>query len=342
MRKTYPFFCAILALLLVALACTIGQSQPPQAPQQQNDPATSVALTLTAMALQKPAAPNAQPQPTLPAAVVYPTQPSQAPTQAMPQPPAAQPTAIPPTTVQIPCDRAGFVKDVTINDGTKVKAGEVFNKTWRLRNDGSCPWTSAYAVVFDHGDQMGATMAINFTAADIAPGQSVDVTVTLTAPTKPGTYQGFFLLKNASGRKFGIGNNADQAFWVKIVVEAAAGPTIYKSGLLEIPQTWTVDLDNGTVGPGSGAEIKFEAVSDVELNLVFYGPAKLFTREPTFDDCINAQMDNPTVPIASMRLGTYFCYLTDQGRLGYLEYAGSDTTPGAGKLYLEFTTWNKP
>jgi len=53
-------------------------------------------------------------------------------------------------------------------------------------------------------------------------------------------------------------------------------------------------------------------------------------------------MDSPTVPISGLSLGTYFCYLTDQGRLGYLEYAGSDSTPGAGKLYLEFTTWKNP
>ncbi len=334
MTVSYRTLSAVLALLLASLACTIGKS----APNTQADAATAVAMTLTAVALQKPAAaPGLQPAP--PSQPAQPTQASQ-PTAIPPS--AVPPTAVPPTTVSLPCDRAGFVKDVTISDGTKVKAGEVFNKTWRLRNDGACPWTSAYAVVFDHGDQMGATMAINFTAADIAPGQSVDVTVTLTAPTKPGTYQGYFMLKNASGRKFGIEDNADQAFWVKIVVEAAAGPLVHKSGLLEIPQTWTVDLDNGSLGPASGAEIKFEAKTDVDLNLVFFVPAKLFVRQPSYDDCSNAQMDSPTIPIASMGLGTYFCYLTDQGRLGYLEYAGSDTTPGAGKLYLEFTTWKNP
>lgn len=328
---------AIAALALATLACTFGKSTP----NYQADAATAVAMTLTAVALQNPAAPpGIQPAPpSQPAQNSQPTLASQ-PTQAL-QPPTVPPSAVPPTTVSILCDRAKFISE-TVKDGTKMSPGQVFNKTWTLKNNGSCAWDSAYAVVFDHGDSMGMPAFYNFTAAPIAPGQSVDVTVTLTAPTQPGTYQGYFMLKNASGKKFGIGDNASGSFWVKIVVEGAAGATIYKSGLLTIPQTWTVDLDSGVIGPASGAEIKFEANTDVDLNLVFFVPAKLFARQPTYQDCASAQMDSPTIPIAGLSLGTYFCYLTDQGRLGYLEYAGSDLTPGAGKLYLEFTTWNKP
>ncbi|MFZ5908846.1 MAG: NBR1-Ig-like domain-containing protein [Chloroflexota bacterium] len=335
MKTTYPWISAVLALLLVSLACTFGKS----APNYQADAATAVAMTLTSVAIQNPAAaPGIQPAPpSQPAQAAQPTQASQPtiPSSAVP------PSAVPPTTVSIPCDRAKFVSE-TVKDGAKMQPGQVFNKTWTLSNNGSCSWDSAYAVVFDHGDQMGVFPATNFTAAPIAPGQSVDVTVTLTAPTKPGTYQGYFMLKNASGKKFGIGNNADQAFWVKIVVEAAAGPVVHKSGLLEIPQTWTVDLDSGTVGPASGADIHYEVDINASHNLVFLGPAKQMSKQPSYDDCSNAQMDSPTLPISGLSLGTYFCYLTDQGRLGYLEYAGSDTTPGAGKLYLEFTTWKNP
>jgi hypothetical protein len=333
MKKTYPLFCAILALLMASLACTIGQSQPPpQAPQQQNDTTTSVSLTLTAIAIQNPAAaPNAQPQPTLPAPVLQPT-------QAMPQPPAAQPTPIPPTAVQIPCDRASFVKDVTIHDGAKVKAGEIFNKTWTLKNNGSCAWTSGYSLVFERGDQMGAAAAANFTAAAINPGQNVDVTVTLTTPSKPGTYQGYFMLKNASGKKFGIGNNADQAFWVKIVVEGAAGPDVHKSGMAEIPQTYTVDLDSGAIGAASGADIQYQVDVNWRHVLNFRIPAKQMSREPRFEDCANAQMDSPTIPIDELKVGDYFCYLTDEGRLGYLSYQGS---PAPGLVHISFITWKK-
>lgn len=325
-------------ILLAGLACNLSTGTPQPDP---NVAASAVAMTLTAVALQNPGAPSGiQPvSPSQSAQGASPTQPSQ-PTV---QPSAILPSAVPPTTVIAPCDRAGFVKDMSIPDGTKVKAGEVFDKTWKLKNDGSCPWTSDYTLVFDHGDQMSAASAINFTAAPIAPGQNVDVSVTLTAPTKPGTYQGFFMLKNSAGKKFGISDNAGQAFWVKIVVEAAApaSPVVYKSGLLEIPQTWTVNLDNGTLGPSSGADIHYKVNVNSNHILDFLGPAKQMSRQPSFEDCSNAQMDSPSIPITSMSLGTYFCYVTDEGRFGFLEYAGSDATPDTGKLYLEFTTWNK-
>ena len=46
------------------------------------------------------------------------------------------------------CDAAAFVRDVTIPDGTIVEPGRDFTKTWRLKNVGTCSWTTAYALVF--------------------------------------------------------------------------------------------------------------------------------------------------------------------------------------------------
>ncbi|MCJ7434603.1 MAG: NBR1-Ig-like domain-containing protein [Anaerolineales bacterium] len=343
-HRSKPVILAICLTMLASLACNISSGTPQTDP---NAAGTAVAQTVQA------ASNSNGPAGLVPATVTSSGGPTQAgaaqPTQPPPAAPVTQqqappPTAIPPTTVPIPCDRASFVKDMTVPDSTKVKAGEVFDKTWKLKNEGSCPWTSGYAVVFDHGDQMGAAVGINFTAASIAPSKNVDVSVTLTAPAKPGTYQGFFMLKNSAGKKFGIGSNAGQAFWVKIVVEAAApaSPVVYKSGLLEIPQTWPVDLDSGALGPASGADIHYQVDINSNHILDFWGSAKQMSKQPSFDDCSNAQMDSPSVPISGMSLGTYFCYVTDEGRFGYLEYAGSDSTPGAGKLFLEFTTWKKP
>jgi hypothetical protein len=337
MKTTSVLFQVLLALSVAGLACNISVGSPAATPDAR---ASAAALTLTAVAQQTPGThPGLQPvAPTQPT----PLDPSQPTLPPSPVPPSiVPPSAIPPTTIPIPCDRAAFLSE-TVKDGTKVTPGQIFSKSWTLRNNGSCPWTPAYTLVFDHGDSMGAPSALNLAPDAIVPGQTVELSVVLTAPNKPGTYQGYFLLKNASGREFGIGEKGDQAFWVKVVVEGAAGPTVRASGLLEIPQTWTVDLDSGSLGPASGADIYYEVDVNWSHNLVFLGPAKLFTRPPTFEDCRNAQMDSPTVPINSLSLGTFFCYVTDEGRFGYLEYAGSDSTPDAGKLYLEFTTWNNP
>src|SRR5512143_3278895 len=40
------------------------------------------------------------------------------------------------------CDWAQFVADVTVPDGTSYAPGTTFTKTWRLKNIGSCTWTT--------------------------------------------------------------------------------------------------------------------------------------------------------------------------------------------------------
>jgi Ig-like domain from next to BRCA1 gene len=120
------------------------------------------------------------------------------------------------------CDWAQFIADVTVPDGTVYTAGATFQKTWRLKNIGTCTWTTAYALVFDSGTQMGAPAAVNF-PTNVAPGQTVDLTVSMTAPSSAGTYFGYWRLRNASNVIFGIGSTANRAFWVEINVGSPSG-----------------------------------------------------------------------------------------------------------------------
>ena len=116
-----------------------------------------------------------------------------------------------------PCNRATFIADVTVADGTNFAAGASFTKTWRLRNDGTCTWTTGYALVFDHGTAMGGAATVSLPTT-VAPGGTVDVSVGLVAPTANGVYQGFWKLQDASANRFGIGYDASVAFWVTIGV----------------------------------------------------------------------------------------------------------------------------
>lgn len=133
-------------------------------------------------------------------------------------------TPIPPTATAtpIPCDRGSFVKDVTIPDDTEITTGATFVKTWRLRNNGSCTWTSGYALVFYNGDAMNGPASSQLTNGTVSPGSEIDISATMIAPTTPGTYKGYWRLRNAAGAVFGIGLNADQSFWVQI---KAVAPT---------------------------------------------------------------------------------------------------------------------
>jgi hypothetical protein len=128
---------------------------------------------------------------------------------------------LPPTLTPIPCLNVGYTAatiDQTIPDNTVMNPGQFFLKTWRLINTGSCTWNASYKLVFDHGDGMGvpAGYAQALTAGTVAPGQSVDVSVNLTAPMAPGTYTGYWRFRDPNGVLFGI--DGAGAWIVKIIV----------------------------------------------------------------------------------------------------------------------------
>ena len=119
------------------------------------------------------------------------------------------------------CDAAAFVRDVSYPDGSVISRGENFTKTWRLKNSGTCSWTSAYRLVFYSGDDLDGPASIPLLAT-IPPGNIVDLSVNLEAPDTDGEYRGYWKLRNTTNTLFGIGPQADTAFWVDIKV---SGPS---------------------------------------------------------------------------------------------------------------------
>jgi hypothetical protein len=116
-----------------------------------------------------------------------------------------------------PCDSARFLTDVTFPDNSRISPGTSFLKTWRLQNNGTCTWASDYELVFMEGDRMsGPTVVPLGTTVD--PGDSIDVSVSLTSPSTVGDYRGYWALRNSSNRIFGIGGDAAGSFWVDIEV----------------------------------------------------------------------------------------------------------------------------
>jgi len=126
-------------------------------------------------------------------------------------------TSIPANT-PLPCNMAAFVKDVTVPDDTVFGPGATFKKTWRLKNVGTCRWTSGYDLIFASGDDMSGAAEILLTSGTIKPGQSLDVSVDLKAPSAEGTYRGDWRLRDAEGDVFGLTSGG--SFWVQIKVVA--------------------------------------------------------------------------------------------------------------------------
>ncbi|MBK8783204.1 MAG: hypothetical protein IPO22_15680 [Anaerolineales bacterium] len=191
----------MLALITVGvLAMPILQADQPEPMDTQ---ATLQAMvTQTVFALTQNAPTQTPPPPTLTAVPVTNT-------------PVPTSTPIPPVTY---CDWVAFVKDVNFPDGSVVAPGETFTKIWRLKNRGTCTWTSDYMLVFTSGTQMGSTTAVRLPGT-VLPGQNVDVSVTLTAPTGSGPYTSNWMLRNPSGALFGMGDKANVAFYVDVQVK---------------------------------------------------------------------------------------------------------------------------
>jgi len=121
------------------------------------------------------------------------------------------------TPVPVCTDQAQFVRDVTVLDGTLFETGESFTKTWRLRNSGTCIWTTDYALVHSAGySLLGPDVMVLPTVVE--PGELVDISMNMKAPLIEGTYEGFWKLRNDEGSFFGIGDSGDLAIWVSIEV----------------------------------------------------------------------------------------------------------------------------
>jgi hypothetical protein len=129
----------------------------------------------------------------------------------------ALPSVTPTSTKSPICYRAGWIKDVTIPDYTKMAPGQTFVKTWRLSNNGTCNWPSNTELIFFAGNPMNgpASQAIG---KAVNVNEQIDISVSLKAPTDPNTYTGYWWLRAPDGTKFGIGETGDQTFYVAIVV----------------------------------------------------------------------------------------------------------------------------
>jgi hypothetical protein len=251
------------------------------------------------------------------------------------------------TPVPTPCDAAQFVTDVTIADDSSVTVNAGFTKTWRLSNVGTCTWTSGYQLVFDHGDRMSAPDAVMLTSGTVPPGSTVDVSVTLKAPAAAGTYQGFFKLRNPSGVLFGVGADANTAFWVKIKAETflliqpipvfPLLPLVQSFGTgATIGHDQCFNLDDGTgEGCGSGdadfvyVVVLFEGKIDPKDSVKF---SSKFNAEPSYSECSGASLSAATFAPTENRS---YCYKTSDDNFGWIKVTNADMTT----LQFDWTTW---
>jgi len=163
-----------------------------------DESAVKTAVALTVIAQQQPT----DTQPMLPTITALPT--------ITPQPGA-------PTNTPQPCNKAAAISE-TYPDDTELEKGSDFNKSWRLKNIGTCTWNANYRVVFSSGDKMAGNDA-QLLGVNVAPGEMVDIIVNLTVPNSSDTYKGIWKLQDDHGENFAT-------FWVQIKAVAGAVPVL--------------------------------------------------------------------------------------------------------------------
>jgi hypothetical protein len=100
-------------------------------------------------------------------------------------------------------EKAVYVADVTFPDGTIIKPGQVFTKTWRIKNIGTTTWLTAFRLAYLEGLQDKAGLLYVHLPQEVKPETTVDVSVTFTAPNEFGTYYSYWRLVNFEGEQFG-------------------------------------------------------------------------------------------------------------------------------------------
>ncbi len=168
-------------------------------------------------------------------------------------PPAS--VAVPPATLPPNCvNDSAFVQDVTIPPGTTLAPGQPFDKVWRVRNTGTCPWGSDYRIIFIDG--IGMTQAISAPVPDTPPGGTADLAVPMTTPTRAGNQNTLWQLKAPNGDLFG------PVLGVSILVSTPPTATIpHCSGK---PAIASLSASPTTITAGQSATLTWGFVSNAD------------------------------------------------------------------------------
>ena len=230
MRKLNKMKWIILGLLSLSLALAACAPSVPPTPSEaeiaqqvaatQQAKATQNSVeTLVALVTQLSNQPTWTPQPPCPACptqVVPTAQTTANPTDGVTEPTAAAPTEAP----GAKCFQFDFLGDVNYPPGTVIKPGTVFDKTWTIKNTGTCKWTRDYDLVLAGGDAFGTNKRGDI-PREVLPGETIDVTIyDMSAPMTEGTYYSYWMLAAPDGARIGYGPNQQWGLGIQLIVSS--------------------------------------------------------------------------------------------------------------------------
>jgi hypothetical protein len=121
-------------------------------------------------------------------------------------------------------------------------------------------------------------------------------------------------------------------------------PVTYSSGILDIPQTYIVDLDQGVVVDNAHqdqGDFWFEAATPTERYVTPWNGTQIAlvgTVAPGLSGCQSASYSSNKIAIADLPVGTYVCVQTNEGRYSQVRIE-APVGPSPGTLSISFITW---
>lgn len=108
--------------------------------------------------------------------------------------------------------KSTFLKDVTLPDSSEVCINKKVEKVWRLLNSGEELWPVGSCLTYISGDKLSATESV-IIDREILPDETIDISFTFNAPSKPGRYISHFRMAKPDGQLFG------QRIYIDIIVD---------------------------------------------------------------------------------------------------------------------------
>ena len=117
--------------------------------------------------------------------------------------PTATAVALPTVVLPANCEsKARFVTDVTVEDGSQFGPQSTFEKVWRVRNEGTCPWGPGFVVRFMSSDYFGTIDEVPLTEI-VQPDETLDIAVPMISPVDAAVYRGVWQLHDLDEVPFG-------------------------------------------------------------------------------------------------------------------------------------------
>ena len=179
--------CFIIMILLVALACGVSFGG-------DDDEAEALRTQLTQQSMQMT-------QAAMDAAQKQPAQDADSDSQQDASDDSSSSSSSDDDEADDDCYAIKFLSE-TIPDGSKFLPGEKFTKTWTIRNNGDCEWTKDFSLDFNTGDRMSGASSTKL-GKTVDPGESITLSVDLTAPDKAGDYTARWHVSTEKGAKVG-------------------------------------------------------------------------------------------------------------------------------------------